>query len=143
MPSSKPHIVLIPGALHTSEAYHLIVPLLSKAGYEATALTLPSVGAEPPIKSLDPEIAHVRNTVIPLIEKGEDVVVVMHSYGGAAGGTSLRGLSKAERQSKGETGGVKSLVYLCAWMIPEGQSVMACGGGQGGKGGSSMVKAEV
>lgn len=77
----KPHIILIPGAWHTGACYELLEPLLQKAGHETTALDLASVGAEPPLTSLDPEVEHVRSVIAPLIEQGRDLIIVMHSYG--------------------------------------------------------------
>lgn len=106
-------------------------------------MTLPSVGAEPPLTSLEPEVEYIRNTVIPLLEQGKEIVVLMHSYGGFTGSATLRGLSKAERHGKGLNGGIIALVYLAAWMLDEGQSVIGSGGGKGGKGGPSTIKVEV
>jgi len=139
----KPHIVLIPGAWHSGDAYDTMLPFLHSHGYETTALTLPSVGAEPPLTSLDPEIEHIRNKVEPLLEKGQDVVVVMHSYGGFAGSAALHGLSTAERKKDGQPGGVVSLVYLAAWMLDEGRALRGSGGGSGGKFGLSALREEV
>lgn len=139
----KPHLVLIPGAWHSGECFDTLLPYLKKAGYETTALTLPSVGAEPPVTSLDPDVEHIRRSIIPLLDDGKEVVVVMHSYGGQAGTGSLRGLSKPEREKNGEGGGVLGLVYLTAWLLPEGQSIRAYGGGRGGKKGMGVMREEV
>lgn len=141
--NTKPHIILIPGAWHSADSYDLLLPYLRTNGYAVTAVDLPSVGAEPPIKSLQPEIDHIRGITLPLLDQGKDVAVVMHSYAGVAGSSSLFGLSKDERLATGLPGGVTALVYLCAWMVPEGQSVRSAGGGQGGKGGSRRVRQEV
>jgi pimeloyl-ACP methyl ester carboxylesterase len=138
--TSKPVIVLIPGAWHTAKCYYLLVPILESAGYKAKAVDLVSVGAEPPTKSLDPDVQHIRNIIFPMIEQGKDVVVVMHSFGAVPGSSALKGLSKTDRSAQGLTGGVVSLVYLCAWVIPEGQAVHDSGGGRGGKGGSRRLK---
>ena len=139
----KSHVVLIPGAWHSGDAYDLLVPLLRVHGHETTSLTLPSVGAEPPLTSLEPEVEYIRNTVEPLSEQGKEIVVVMHSYGGFAGSAALHGLSRAERHEKGLNGGIVALVYLAAWMLDEGQSISGSGGGKGGKGGPSTIKVEV
>lgn len=139
----KPHIVLIPGAWHSADAYDTLLPYLQDHGYQVTALTLPSVGTEPPITTLEPEVTHIRNNVSSIADRGEDVVVVMHSYGGLAGTASLKGLSKAERQAANLPGGVTALVYLAAWMLEEGQTIRGSGGGRGGKGGPSKIKEDV
>lgn len=139
----KPHIVLIPGAWHSGDAYDTLLPYLHEFGYETTALTLPSVGAEPPLTTLKPETDFIRTKINQLLDKDEDVVVVMHSYGGFAGSAALQGLSKAERQKANLPGGVTALVYLTAWMLDEGQTIRGSGGGKGGKGGPSKLKEEV
>ena len=125
MSGMKPHIVLIPGAWHAGACYDFIVPLLQDAGYATTALTLPSVGAEPPLTSTDQDAAVVHSAVSDLADAGRDVVVVMHSYGAVPGSDGVKGLSKKERAGQGLDGGggVVALVYLCAWMLPEGKSI--------------------
>jgi pimeloyl-ACP methyl ester carboxylesterase len=137
---SRPNIVLIPGAWHTAECYYLLVPILESAGYQVEALNLVSVGAEPPVKSLDPDVQHIRSIIIPMIKQGNDVIVVMHSFGAVPGSSALKGLSKNDRSAQGLPGGVVGLVYLCAWVIPEGQAVHDSGGGRGGKGGPQRLK---
>lgn len=139
----KPHIVLIPGAWHSGDCYDILVPFLQNSGYQTTALTLPSVGAEPPLTEIEPEIGHIRDNIIPLLNQDQDVVVVMHSYAGFAGTAALKGLSKTDRQAAGQTGGIISLVYLTAWMVDVGQSVRNSGGGKGGKLGRSALQEEV
>jgi pimeloyl-ACP methyl ester carboxylesterase len=121
--SRKPHIVLIPGAWHTGACYDVIVPLLEDAGYSTTALTLPSVGAEPPVTSTNEDVAFTHSTVSSLVDAGKDVVVVMHSYGAIPGSDAMIGLSKSERSGEGLEGGVVALVYICAWMMPEGKCI--------------------
>ena len=48
-----------------------IIPLLKDSAYATTALTLPSVGAEPPITSTDEDTALVYSTVSELAEQVE------------------------------------------------------------------------
>lgn len=139
----KPTIVLVPGAWHTAKCYDILVPHLQDAGYAALALTLPSVGGNPPVQSIDPDVDHIRKNIQPLLDAGKDVVVVMHSYGGVPGGSAMKGFSKADRQGQGQPGGVSALVYLCAWMINEGTTTRDNGGGRGGKLGPDSLKLEV
>lgn len=139
----KPHIVLIPGAWHSGDCYDILIPFLQTYGYHTTALTLPSVGAEPPLTEIEPEIDHIRNNIVPLLDQNQEVVVVMHSYGGFAGTAALKGLSKIDRQAADQAGGITALVYLTAWMMDVGQSIRASGGGRGGKLGRSVMKEDV
>jgi pimeloyl-ACP methyl ester carboxylesterase len=143
MTAKKPTIVLIPGAWHTADCYEILIPHLHEAGYETLPLTLPSVGADPAQQSLDPDVQHIRNNVIPLLDQGKDVVLAMHSYGGVPGSSAMRGLAKNERQAQGQPGGVTALVFICAWMIDEGTTAKDYGGGRGGKLGPSTLSIEV
>lgn len=140
--TSKPHILLLPGAYHNASCYDRLEPLLSSAGYQTTALTLPSVGAEPPITSIAPDVEHVRSAIEPLLNDGKSIVVVMHSYSGIIGTTSLSGFAARDRKAQGLPGGVTGLVYLCAWMLDAGQNALEMGGGQGGKLGPGVMKRE-
>lgn len=113
----KPDLVLIPGAWHTGACYDVIIPSLRDAGYHATALTLPSVGAEPPLENFDEDVKVIHDAVHRLADAGKDVVVVLHSYGGVPGSEAMKGLSREERKMDKLEGGVVGLVYLCAWWV--------------------------
>jgi pimeloyl-ACP methyl ester carboxylesterase len=80
---------------------------------------LPSVGADPP-RSLHDDARHVRAELELLIEHGEKIIVVMHSYGGMVGTQAAARLGLAERARKGQQGGVIRLFYACSFMLPAG-----------------------
>ena len=46
--------------------------------------------------------------------------MVMHSFSGMTGGTALEGLDKQASVSKGFKGGVVRLIYISAFLVPEG-----------------------
>jgi hypothetical protein len=84
-------------------------PLLEEAGYSTTALTLPGVGADPPVTSTDEDVAFIHSAVSALADSGKAVVVVMHSHGAIPGSDAMKGLSKKERSEKdveGESRGI-------------------------------------
>lgn len=62
--------------------------------------------------------------ILPLLAEGKEVVLLMHSFGGVYGGASVEGLSKAERSSVGEKGGVVALCYMAAAIVPSGMSTL-------------------
>ena len=64
--------------------------------------TLPSAGSKPAVTSFDPDAAHIWDTVTKCVDNGEDVAVVMHSYGGARSCKAVRGLSKEDRAKEGK-----------------------------------------
>lgn len=123
---SKPHLVFIPGAWHTPEAFSVIIPKLEAHGYTVHTLQLPAVGPSPDNvpTDLSQDINAVRSLVTKAIGAGNDVVVVPHSWGGIVAGSALAGLGKKEREAKGEKGGVVRTAYMCAFMAPEGVSLI-------------------
>ena len=123
--TAKPHIVLVPGAWHTGECYDKLIPYLKEAGYSTTALTLPSVGDNPAPVSFDEDVALISSVVKNLIDSGEDVVCVFHSYGGLPGTQAMQGLAKRNnpQSEQPHRSGVIHLVYLCAWLIKEGATL--------------------
>lgn len=120
---SKPSIIFVPGAWHTSASFEKVVRVLTMDGYECIGLHLPSVGGNPTVKSMDPDKALIRSTVTQLVEGGKDVVMVSHSYGGVPTNSCLEGLSKTERVRDGKMGGVVGHCMISALLLDEGESV--------------------
>ncbi len=55
----------------------------------------------------------------------------MHSYGGVVGTEAVdETLGAKQRQIKGLSGGVTQLLYLCAFLLSEGNSLGSAFGGQ-------------
>ncbi|KAK3374772.1 Alpha/beta hydrolase fold-1 [Podospora didyma] len=113
----KPVFVLLHGAWHSPSCWNKLIAALSSAGYSAVAPALPSSGSATKDWSQDVEV--IRNTVGDLV-KEQDIVVVMHSFSGMTGGTALEGFDKASCAANGLKGGVIRLVYIVAFLVPEG-----------------------
>lgn len=126
---SKPVLICTPGAWHSSEAYKKVIPLLEAKGYEAKGHDWPSV-TQAPVDSFDADIASIREAVTKEIDAGRDVVVVTHSWSGSPVNSSMTGLSKTEREKEGKSGGVIKLVFVCAFMVPAGVSLLDALGGE-------------
>jgi pimeloyl-ACP methyl ester carboxylesterase len=116
---SKPVFVLLHGAWHTPRCWDLLAAQLDAAGYKSVAPALPSSGSSLPTPDWSADVKVIRETVSKLIQEN-DVVVVAHSFSGMTGGTALEGLDKATALSKGLTGGVIRMVYIAAFLVPEG-----------------------
>jgi pimeloyl-ACP methyl ester carboxylesterase len=119
MTDSKPVFVLLHGAWHTPKCWDRLVAELDKAGYTSVAPALPSSNASPLPLDWSQDIETIRKTVTDLTVE-HDVVVVTHSFSGMTGGTALEGLDKPACASKGLKGGVIRLVYISAFLVPEG-----------------------
>jgi hypothetical protein len=129
--ASKPSIVFVPGAWHGPESFDAVASLLTSAGYAYEGVTKPSSTLEPPFPtSIDADVEAIRTAVLKAADAGNDVVLVLHSYGGIPGSEASKGLSKEERAKDGKKGGIVRLVYVTAFAIPEGVSMRVAAGGE-------------
>ena len=119
-----PTVVFVHGAFHGPGSFSLVVDQLREAGYPCICdLALPSTGGPAEI-GLKEDAAALRSLVANIIgvdneSQGNDVVVVMHSYGGVVGAEALKGYEKSEKQNKA---GVRKLVFLAGNIPRLGQS---------------------
>jgi pimeloyl-ACP methyl ester carboxylesterase len=102
---------------------------LNALGFLSECPAHPSIGAEPPSKTLSDDTASLREVLTKLADEGRDLVVVAHSYGGVVASSSVEGLSKASRTAEGKVGGVVKVVYLAAFALDKGQSLLGMLGG--------------
>ncbi len=71
------------------------------------------------------DTAVIRNRLESLIvSDGKSVVLVMHSYGGLAGTNAVSGLEAELRLKDGKTGGIVHCVFIAAFLIPKGKSLI-------------------
>lgn len=108
-------IVLVHGAWHGSWCWRRVTPLLEKRGLAVRTVDLPSVGARPGAGTDLSADAAALETVIESV--GGPVVLCGHSYGGMV-------ISRAASER------VTRLVYLCAFMPLEGESLVSIRGGR-------------
>jgi pimeloyl-ACP methyl ester carboxylesterase len=116
---SKQVFVLLHGSWHTPRIWNRIIALLDTVGYSAIAPALPSTGSTPPTPDWSGDIETIRKTVSDLVQE-HDVIVVMSSFSGMTGGTALEGLDKQACVSRGLKGGVVRLIFINAFIVPEG-----------------------
>jgi len=113
--SPRPAVVLVHGAWHGSWCWQRVVPQLERLGLAVRVLDLPSVGGGAH-ENLSSDAAAVRAVLDRL---DAPALLCGHSYGGMV--ISLAASGRAD---------VAHLVYLCAFMPEEGQSLIAIGGGR-------------
>ena len=97
-------VLLVPGSWHGAWCWDDVLDRLPRVGVDARAIDLPSNDGA---SGLADDAAAVRAA---LAELGEPTVVVGHSYGGVA-------ISEGAAAAAG-------LVYLCAFMLDEGESLL-------------------
>ncbi|OBT62652.1 hypothetical protein VE03_07530 [Pseudogymnoascus sp. 23342-1-I1] len=132
MSTPKPTLFLVPGAWHPNTCFALLSAQLAAAGFPVHLASLASVNPAPPavnVTCTDDTLA-LRAQLLPIIEEGNDIVVVCHSYGGIPAGGAAAGLAKKDRAARNEKGGVLGLIYMSSFVVPEGVSVQEYLGGQ-------------
>lgn len=130
--NSTPTFVIVPGAWHPASIYEDFTSQLQQAGYETVVATYPSCNSQDPkTATCEEDTKAVRQQCMSLIEEqSKDLVLVCHSYGGMPAGGAAFGLSKKDRLGEGKEGGVIGLVYMSAFVVPEGTSLLAFIGGK-------------
>ncbi|KAL2829748.1 Alpha/beta hydrolase fold-1 [Aspergillus cavernicola] len=129
--ASNPSILFSIGAWITPPTFDALRAKLTERGIPSEAPAHPSIGAEPPNKTLTDDIASLRAVLSRLVEvEGKDVVVVGHSYGGVVASGAVEGLAKADRKAAGQEGGIVRIAYLAAFALDKGQSLLGMLGGQ-------------
>jgi pimeloyl-ACP methyl ester carboxylesterase len=123
-----PTIVLVHGAWHQPANYQTFIDALSSAGFSVHAPRLPSCSNDyttPPSVSLPEDVTAINTALKERVNAGEEILLVMHSYGGLVGTDALTDdLLRATRAAKGQPGGVSHLLYQCAYMLAPGTSVI-------------------
>jgi pimeloyl-ACP methyl ester carboxylesterase len=123
----KAVFVLVPGSFTPVTFFDKLILCLTADGYAAHPVPLPSVNADGKRKedpaTMQDDAAAISDVISQLVNEDYDVVVVMLSYGGYPGTEACRGLSKAERQEKGKSGGILGLVYMASFIPAVGTSV--------------------
>ncbi|KAH9893892.1 hypothetical protein F4778DRAFT_748853 [Xylariomycetidae sp. FL2044] len=65
------------------------------------------------------DVKKIHEVAIPLIEKGKEIVIIGHPYGGIPGCAATENFSMADRSSKGLTGGFSHAIFLAGFAVPE------------------------
>ena len=112
----KPAIVLVHGAWHVPEHYSGFVQHLQHAGFEVFCSRLPTCDeAKRLTADMFADAQVVRDQVISLIDKSREVIMLLHSYGGAVGTEAAKGLS-AKRARHERTEGRNRTSNLHVWL---------------------------
>ncbi|GFN11408.1 alpha/beta hydrolase [Aspergillus tubingensis] len=125
-------VVVIPGAWLTPDFYQPFLVALNLAGYRTHLAGYPSLNpSNPATADCQADSDAIQRELRNLVEdQSQNVVLLMHSYAGMPGASAASGLSKVERQQQGKSGGILGLIFLAAFVVPEGHS---CAGLQGGQ----------
>ncbi|EPE29621.1 alpha/beta-Hydrolase [Glarea lozoyensis ATCC 20868] len=119
--STKPTIILVPGAWHSETVYDQVVSLLSEQGYKSIAVALKSTSGDSSTTPKD-DIDGVRDAILGETNQGRDVVVTVHSFGGIVGASAIKGLTAKQDNSSGR---VVGLIMLASGFAQTGKTFMS------------------
>jgi pimeloyl-ACP methyl ester carboxylesterase len=124
-------ILFVPGAWITKAFYEPFLQALTIAGYDVRYGGYPSLDPkDPSTTDCHADTEAIAAVLRPLLDdEGKDVLLFMHSYAGMPGAAAATGLAKSQRAQEGKVGGVIGLLFLGAFVVPEG---LSCAGLQGG-----------
>lgn len=120
----KPTFVFSLGAWNPPAFFDAVRDRLKTLDYPSECPAHPSVGAEPPSLTLEDDVASLRGLLTALADKGKDIIVVAHSYGGIVASGASEGLLKHVRAESGNPGGIVKIIYLTAFALDKGQSLL-------------------
>lgn len=117
-------IILIPGSFAPPTIFSALARKLAACGINPVVIDLPSIGrriGEPPATMQD-DADKITSVASELLDEGQEIIIMAHSYGGIPATQSLENLSPAARHRLGKAGGVNKVVYLSAVVAPVGKS---------------------
>lgn len=121
--ANKPEILIVHGGWHVPESYAKLVKGLETAGYTVHIPALPSINeARPPTADLYTDTTQIRDYATKLVDSGKKIIALAHSYGGQVATNSLVGLGATSR--RGKPGYVAQIIYMAAFALPEGGSMI-------------------
>ena len=121
-PTTKPTILFVHGAWHNASCWDATREELHKLSYSTHAVQLKSAGNT--VVSHREDTTIIRDALESLTSEEKHVVLVMHSYGGKADTNVVSGLELAAREQRGQKGGIMHCVFLAAFLIPKGKSLV-------------------
>lgn len=116
----KPIIVIIPGAFHKPSHYNDVMNPLRSLGH--TVLSIPLVVCGDVDVSADAtpydDSKALHAHLLPLLDAGNEAVIVAHSYGSIVATIAIQGQTKAERATRNLTGGIIGAVWIAGFAFP-------------------------
>jgi pimeloyl-ACP methyl ester carboxylesterase len=132
--SQKPTLVFVPGAWHSANVWNKVTSILEAQGYKCISVTLPTTISDP-TKSFKDDFQAVRDAIVSETSQKHDVVVVMHSYGGAVGVSAIKGLTAPKQEAATPTldhessGHVIGIAMMATGFGPSGTTFLEALGG--------------
>ena len=118
MAHSKPIFVFVGGVSHTPAFFDDLINQMAAYGYKSTAVAFPTCGDDTENTKQWDEVTAIQQVISSQLDE-QDVVLILHSYGGWPGSRAIKGLDKETRQENGKNTGIIEVVFLAAFLLPD------------------------
>jgi pimeloyl-ACP methyl ester carboxylesterase len=120
MAQSKPIYVFVGGVSHTPAFFDDLIKQMAANGYESIAVAYPTCSENTENFKQWDEVKAIQDAVTSSLDgKHQDVVLVLHSYGGWPGSRAVKGLDKETRQKNSKSTGIIEVVFIAAFLLPD------------------------
>lgn len=126
--AAKPTLVFVPGAWHSAETWDKVIAEVTPKGYKTVAVTLPSTLGKPAATFGD-DVKAVQKVIRQETNLGNNVVLVVHSYGGQVGNSAVKGFSRQSQGRADAAANVIGLVMMATGFTATGVAFLEAMGG--------------
>ncbi len=117
-------VVWVPGLLHTPAHFGPIIKALAEAGIPSISIDMPNYGLSASSALPYDDLKVIRSACSDLVNEGKEVILIGHSYSGVPVCQAVRGLERSLRKSERKAGGIIRVMFVAAFVIPEGVSML-------------------
>ncbi|CAG7566160.1 unnamed protein product [Fusarium equiseti] len=127
--NSKPTLIFVPGAWHTPEYWGKVISAMESKQYTCKPVILPTTQDTSKSINFASDVTNVREAITAEISSGRDVVLAVHSYGGAVGASAIKQLSRKTATNDEGKGHVIGLFMVATGFAAPGMSFLEGIGG--------------
>ncbi|KAM3501995.1 hypothetical protein MY11210_009209 [Beauveria gryllotalpidicola] len=120
-------VLIVTGAWHVPGHYYKLIAAIESRGIRTICETLPTNNNVVPVNTtLQDDVAFIRSIAAKETAAGTHLTVLAHSWGGIVASGALAGFAVPRGSTQG---GVTDLVFMCAFVPQEGESLFDISGG--------------
>lgn len=120
MSAKTPTLIFVHGAWHGTAVWEKVTLILAAKNLKCVAVALPSTAGNPNT-TFGEDIKAVRDAIIVETALGNDVLLILHSYGGAVGQSAVKGVDGVRGMvliTCGFAATRMSLIDSCTFYVP-------------------------
>ncbi|KAH7324266.1 Alpha/Beta hydrolase protein [Stachybotrys elegans] len=108
---AKPSLIFVPGAWHSPETWDKLIAILQPRGFRCASVCLPSTAGDLSASFVN-DVKAVQTAIEAETKQGNNVVLVVHSYGGHVGNSAIKGFTRKPDTAESSSGYVIGLAMI-------------------------------